>query len=381
MTTSTRTAGQEPGAADVEALHALGVLLDPSDAGTDAAFRSAGARLAAEIGSAAGATREALDGRLRHAPGTGRLRAMEAPGDHVRPGRRRRPGSGRQGGGARRPAVRAAVGLGVAATVAGGLLLAPTVTLTMPWEDDGGAVAVPPASASAAEILQAAATRTVVAADDAWDHVRPDQFVYEHTTGTTRYEIVSENPKISLETEESELWTSVDGTQDGLSAGRFADEPYEEYQLFTCAGDGLERARAAGGDCSSEPGLDLDAPTDADAMYDYLRDQPPVEGEGSAASMFIRANDLLGSLTPGSQAAVFEALSRVEGLIVTPGVTDAIGRPGIAVGVELEYYRQDLIFDPETKDLLGVANSYPDGMADAYAIVERTIVDEVGATP
>lgn len=64
-----------------------------------------------------------------------------------------------------------------------------------------------------------------------------------------------------------------------------------------------------------------------------------------------------------------------------PGVTDAIGRPGIAVGVELQYYRQDLIFDPETKDLLGVANLYPDGMADAHAIVERTIVDEVGQKP
>lgn len=161
-------------------------------------------------------------------------------------------------------------------------------------------------------------------------------------------------------------WFSVDGTQDGRATATYSIGNPLDTPLYTCEGGGSERALAdGGGDCSSEPGLDLDAPTDADAMYEYLRDQPQIEDEGPAASMFINAGEVLHHLTPRSQAAVFEALSRVDGLIVTPGVTDAIGRPGIAVGVELQYYRQDLIFDPETKDLLGVANLYPDGMADA----------------
>ena len=71
----------------------------------------------------------------------------------------------------------------------------------------------------------------------------------------------------------------------------------------------------------------------------------------------------------------------MDGLIVTPGVTDAAGRPGIAVGVDMGDYRQDLIFDPGSKDLLGGASVFPDGMADGYAIVERTLVDKVNQKP
>lgn len=378
MSTSTRWTGQEPGGVELEALHTTGVLLDPSEAEADIVFRSAQARLTEELGSSV----ETADGQRRHSAGTSLLRAVRAPGGRRGSADGHRPGDRRRTGGTRRPAVRAAVGLGLAATVAGGLLFAPTATLSMPWDHDGGAAAVPPASASAVEILQAAATRTVVAADDSWDHIRPDQFVYTHSTGTTRYEIVGEKPKVSLEKEESWVWRSVDGTQDGLSAGTLGEEPYHEYPLYTCEDGGLEQALADGsGDCDSTPGLDLDAPTDADAMYDYLQDHPWGEGDGSATSMFTHANDLLGYLTPSSQAAVFEALSRVDGLIVTPDVTDATGRPGIAVGVDMGDYRQDLIFDPETKDLLGSASAYPDGMVDGYAIVERVIVDEVNQKP
>ncbi|MFE7507590.1 CU044_5270 family protein [Promicromonospora sp. NPDC057488] len=356
MTTSTRTTGQEPGAPDVEALHTLGVLLDPSDAGTDAAFRSGRARLAAEFGS------------------TGP--AVEAP--PARRGLGRGPATGRPGGppratGSRRRGLRLVAGLGVAATVAGGLLLAPTATLTMPW-DEGGAP-VPPGSASAAEILQAAATRTVAAADDSWDQVRDDQFVYFATTGTSRYEVIGKAATKSAG--DYVGWHSVDGTQDGRATGTYsAGDPLDE-RLFTCADGGDVRARAAGTDCSSVPGVDREAPTDADAMYDYLRRY----GDGSALSMFVNANDLLRTLTPEARAAVFGALSRVDGLVVTPGVTDAIGRPGIAVGVEMEDYRQDLVFDPETHDLLGTATAYPDGMTDGEAITGWSIVDEVGQTP
>ncbi|GAA4698896.1 hypothetical protein APR04_004061 [Promicromonospora umidemergens] len=371
MSTSTRWTVQEPGGSELEALQTTGGLLDPSEAEAEGAFRSAQARLTAELGSSVAVT----DGQYRHSAGTGRLRAVRAPGDRREPAYGR-PGSRRRTGGSRRPAVRAAVGLGLAASVAGGLLFAPTATLTMPWDDDGGTV--PPGSASASEILQAAATRTVAAADDSWDEIRGDQFVYYRTTGTNRYEVVGEGTtKIS---EDYAGWFSVDGTQDGRATATYSVGDPLDTTLFTCADGGRERALTDGGDCSSEPELDLDAPTDADAMYDYLlRDG---DGDGSARSMFISAGNVLRSLTPEAQAAVFGALSRVDGLIVTPGVKDAAGRPGIAVGVDMEGdYRQDLIFDPETKDLLGGASAYADGMADGYAIVERTIVDEVGQKP
>jgi hypothetical protein len=375
MSTSTKWAGQESGGTELDALHLTGVLLDPSEAELDASFGTGQARLTAEIGSSA----DTQEGQHRHSPGTGRLRAVRAAGDRRGPADGRRPG-GRRIGGSRQPAVRAAVGLGLAASVAGGLLFAPTSTLTMPWDDDGGAV--PPGSASAAEILRAAATRTVAVADDSWDDARGDQFVYYRTTGTHRDEVVGDNPTTTLEESEYASWNSVDGTQDGwiTSSGTVGDPL--DTRSYTCAGDGPERAAAAGTDCDSTPGLILDAPTDADAMYDYLQNHPSGAGDGSARSMFTNATDLLDALTPASQAAVFEALSRVDGLIVTPGVADAMGRPGIAVGVDMEGdYRQDLIFDPETKDLLGGASAYSDGMVTGYAIVKRAIVDGTGQTP
>ncbi|MFD6138816.1 CU044_5270 family protein [Promicromonospora sp. NPDC060271] len=380
MSTSTTRTGQEPGGTDLDALHLTGTLLDPSEAERETTLRAARARLTAELVSPAAVA----DGQHEHTAGGSLLRAVRGPGSRRGSADGRRPGGRRPAGGTRRPAVRAAVGLGLAATVAGGLLFAPTATLSMPWENDGGGATVPPAAASAAEILQAAATRTAAAADDSWDEVRGDQFVYYRSTGTNRYQVMGgdENEGVTKISEDYTGWFSVDGTKDGRATATYSVGDPLDTPLYTCENGGLERALAdGGGDCSSEPALKLDAPTDPDAMYEYLRDQPPVEDEGPAASMFIRADELLRSLTPRSQAAVFEALSRVDGLIVTPGVTDAIGRPGIAVGVELRYYRQDLIFDPETKDLLGVANSYPDGMTDAQAIVERTIVDEVGQKP
>lgn len=164
MSTSTKWTGQEPGGTDLDALQMTGALLDPTEAEVEAAFRSGQARLTAELGSPVAAT----DGQHEHSAGSGLLRAVRGPGGRRGSADGRRPGGRRR---THRPAVRAALGLGLAASVAGGLLFAPTATLSMPWDDDGGAAAVPPGSASAAQILQAAATRTVAAADDSWDEV------------------------------------------------------------------------------------------------------------------------------------------------------------------------------------------------------------------
>lgn len=359
MRTSTERTGQEPGGVEMDALRATGVLLDPSPAETEAAFAAGRMWWSEEVGHPAAEEQPARP----VGPGggrSGRLRAVRGWGD-------------RGPGGARRPGLRVAVGLGVAASVVGGAFFAPTATLSLPWDDD--AAVAPPGSASAAEVLQSAAVQAVAAADGSWDQVRGDQFVYWSTTGTSRYEVIGGS--ITEESEDYRGWFSVDGTRDGRATATYSTGDPLDERLFTCADGGVERARAAGTDCSSEPAVDLDAPTDADGMYDYLRDG----GDGSARLMFIRANDLLRTLTPEARAAVFGALSRVDGLTVTPGVVDAAGRPGIAVGAEIDGYRQDLIFDPETRDLLGGASVYPDGMADGYAVTGWTVVDEVGQTP
>ncbi|WP_020015915.1 CU044_5270 family protein [Promicromonospora sukumoe] len=354
MRTSTEWTGQEPAGVELDALRATGALLDPSAAEAEAAFAAGRVRWAEE---------------LQHAAAEERPSPSADQPDGTWPPARPRAVRGRRG---RRPGLRVAVGLGVAASVVGGAFFAPTATLTLPWDDD--AAVAPPGSASAAEVLRSAAARVVTGADGSWDQVRGDQFVYYSSTGSSRYEVIGGST--TEEPAEYRGWFSVDGTRDGrATATNATGDPLDE-RLFTCADGGIERARAAGTDCSSEPGIDLDAPTDVDGMYDYLRDG----GDGSARLMFIRANDLLLTLTPEARAAVFGALSRVDGLTVTPGVVDAAGRPGIAVGAEIDGYRQDLIFDPETRDLLGGASVYPDGMADGYAVTGWTVVDEVGQT-
>jgi hypothetical protein len=151
----------------------------------------------------------------------------------------------------------------------------------------------------------------------------------------------------------------------------------------------------------------LDLPNDADAIYDQL--EQTAEGDTRErgvpfdvhvrTAMFHHFSDVLreARATPEQRAAAYEALARVPGLTLVGEVTDRLGRPGIAVGLDVVdnepsgfLYRYVLVFDPKTADLLEErrevlpGNRYrglPAGMIEAYATYEYGVAGALGERP
>lgn len=115
--------------------------------------------------------------------------------------------------------------------------------------------------------------------------------------------------------------------------------------------------------------------------------------------MFHHFSDVLreARATPEQRAAAYEALARVPGLTLIGEVTDRLGRPGVAVALDVVdnepsgfLYRYVLVFDPKTADLLEERRevlpgnryrSLPAGMIEAYATYEYAIVGALGERP
>jgi hypothetical protein len=151
----------------------------------------------------------------------------------------------------------------------------------------------------------------------------------------------------------------------------------------------------------------LDLPSDADAIYEQFEQDAEADhsAPGAAAdvsiggSMFLHFSDVLreARATPEQRAAAFEALARVPGLTLLGKVTDRLGRPGVAVALDIVdteptafLYRYVLVFDPETAKLLEEqrevrsGNRYrdlPAGTIEAYATYDYAVVDALGDRP
>jgi hypothetical protein len=89
---------------------------------------------------------------------------------------------------------------------------------------------------------------------------------------------------------------------------------------------------------------------------------------------------------------LFQAITKIPGVTVRPGVTDVAGRPAIAVGLtasRTEYTHNDYFFDPATQQCLGeriTATRAHDGIpvgtaVRAIAVTWMGYVDQVGRLP
>jgi hypothetical protein len=89
---------------------------------------------------------------------------------------------------------------------------------------------------------------------------------------------------------------------------------------------------------------------------------------------------------------LFQAITKISGVTVRPGVTDVAGRPAIAVGLtasRTEYTHNDYFFDPATRQCLGeriTATRAHDGIpvgtaVRAIAVTWMGYVDQVGRLP
>jgi hypothetical protein len=151
----------------------------------------------------------------------------------------------------------------------------------------------------------------------------------------------------------------------------------------------------------------LDLPTDPGAVYeDFEKDAEADHAQPGAptdvdvgGSMFLHFADVLreARATPEQRAAAYEALARVPGLMLVGDVTDRLGRPGVAIALDVGdnepsgfLYRHVLVFDRGTADLLeermevlpGNRNrGLFAGMVYAYATYEYSIVGALGKRP
>ena len=207
---------------------------------------------------------------------------------------------------------------------------------------------------STERLLEMAANRVAGEPDRV---VRNDQFIYTESVALLQELRFDGRDAISIRRlMVVRLWRSVDGTRDGLIQARPADKPDAEAEWESQAVPACGQPEV----CRLNPVQAVELPTDADRMYAYLyrsaEDEFTVFGVNRHERALNRAGAVLKASqhTPAVQAAVFQAMGRIRGVSVRPGVSDVAGRLGVAVVYSGTGTETELVFDPETYRYLGI---------------------------
>ncbi|GAA3151138.1 hypothetical protein GCM10010466_47820 [Planomonospora alba] len=160
------------------------------------------------------------------------------------------------------------------------------------------------------------------------------------------------------------IWLSADNSRDGsLTIEHLEPKAYPGWPIPEDAYDEVgrtdrHRLPVCGGAAADRPTHYTALkrlPADADGMRAHL--YTPGGGDASAdEAAWDRVNELVTEtyMPPAQRAALFRAAATIPGVDVVENAEDAAGRTGIGVGrVDREGIRGDLVFDPETYELLG----------------------------
>jgi hypothetical protein len=117
-----------------------------------------------------------------------------------------------------------------------------------------------------------------------------------------------------------------------------------------------ERSRSGGYFWVDMSGL----PRDPTELLAALRSGSVVPRSPGDDQVFLLIGDLMaqGDAPPDLRASLFEAAARLEGIQEAGEVTDPLGREGIGLTIDGVSLRTQLVFDPETADLLA-SELYP----------------------
>jgi hypothetical protein len=244
---------------------------------------------------------------------------------------------------------------------------------------------------SAAEVLDQAAR---AAAAKPAPQVRDDQFVYVKSQVAFASVAAGDGGDQRAEPDQlhqREIWLSVDGSRDPLlvEAGRPGLTPGKEDAGKKAA---LQNpARPAAG--LNNPDYDYLAqlPTDPRTLLDKIYRETAGMGRTPDQEAFTTIGDALREqlAPPAVGAAFLRAAALIPGVTAVDHVTDALGRPGIAVTHVDQDVRTEWIFDPATHEFLGerevLTKDQALGRAGTVigqsAVQQRAVVDHAGDHP
>jgi hypothetical protein len=249
---------------------------------------------------------------------------------------------------------------GLAAGVAGVLLLNTADPAVNPKPPVGPATLVP-YKLVASEVLLKASNAAAAAPDL---QPKPGQYLYfhskSHQPAVTFKEGQREQPEYNTD---REVWLSVSGKNAGLLRLAGAD-PMTVWLCDTREqpGNGATEKGVEGKvdlanpptNCQDRPAYSNSVPTDAAAAKEWLYKNSQ-GGNPPDVQAFITVGDTIRERYIGSKslAALFKAAADIPGVKVYKNVTDSAGRKGIAVGQTWNGTRHQLIFDPKTFELRG----------------------------
>ncbi|MEV0567862.1 CU044_5270 family protein [Dactylosporangium sp. NPDC050588] len=135
----------------------------------------------------------------------------------------------------------------------------------------------------------------------------------------------------------------------------------------------------------------VDLPADPDELLAKLYQRHTGQGNDPDSAVFTAIGDILREslVPPQIRAALYRAAAKIPDVEVVRGVTDAAGRPGIAVAHTDRSWRHEWIFDERTFDYLGersyLVQDTVDGPAGTVlgmsAVTQRAVVPDLGARP
>ncbi|WP_327044702.1 CU044_5270 family protein [Microbispora sp. NBC_01189] len=217
-------------------------------------------------------------------------------------------------------------------------------------------VTLPKVSAMSAEEVLGRAARAVTDLSP-----RDDQFVKVGSQTMYEASVVGENEKESryLYRTKRTIWLSADGTRDGALKIEHLEPraypgwpiPPEAHQEKGTEWLGLP---ACGKVSDTAYTVLKRLPSDAEKMRSHLYARPHGDVPSDAGAWTAVGDLLRETYVPAPQrAALFKAAATIPGVTVNENVGDAAGRTGIGVGRVSNGVREEIIFDPDTYELLG----------------------------
>ncbi|GAB2945029.1 hypothetical protein GCM10027280_37300 [Micromonospora polyrhachis] len=251
--------------------------------------------------------------------------------------------------------------------------------IAQPWAPDSSPliVTVEQGDHSGAMLLL---NRMAAAADRSGPSSGEGKYIYIRSRGA--FAELGDGPARLQPVYEREIWIPRYERGDGLLRQPFFDIPIigviPERETLT----------------NVTPNAELvNLPSDPDALLAKLYRERDERGRGTSrdGGAFDAIGDILREslVPPQTSAALYRAAAKIPGVEVVRGVTDAVGRRGIAVAHTDRSRRNEWIFDEQTYEYLGersyLVAATADGPAGTVlgttAVLQRAVVSKLGQRP